>query len=695
VGKNGCGKSTLLKILAAETGASGSGSGSDVESGGNVDVPLSSIIKYNGVIEKGKDCHVVFVEQEPPMSSDVTVSEALLGITQEMKQQQQQKQKQQRSTTSSSNSLAIVREYKLASDQIEHDPQRFEDATNNMNSMDSSTTWDILTKSDEIATRLQIHSLLPQPLSNLSGGERKRVALASAFLQSPDVLLLDEPTNHLDLQGIHHLTQILKMEKKLTVLIVTHDRAFLDETCTSILELDRGSLYSYPGDYQQFLQGKAERLALEDASIRAANVRYKKELDWMRRQPQARETKQKYRIQAFQKLEQARKTQKFRKQQTDSKITLDDQADQQRRMGNFVLRVQDASLSFDKDKGKIKTVLNEFSYDFNKGDRIGIVGPNGVGKSTFLKVLTGQQTIDSGSIDVGETVVFGIYDQMGILGTTQYNNNKQQDPVDNDNMDDNQTVLDFVKQKVEARDGSSMAEAPSEAMKLLKQFQFERNRWNERLSMLSGGEKRRLQLLSVLTKKPNFLILDEPTNDIDLDTLDALEDYLQNNFDGVLIIVSHDRFFADKVTNHLFVFEGDGIVQDYNGSLSDYAQCLLDDEPTTDATTSMTSSTTKVGGVSTSNGNSYKQDKKARNEVRNAIRKTKREMDKIESTIEKMKKQVEELQSKIDNTSSDEGWSVLAEMTKQMNEIQENIELNEMTWLELAETLEEIEQGED
>jgi len=441
----------------------------------------------------------------------------------------------------------------------------------------------------------------------------------------------------------------------LTLLTVTHDRAFLGETCDTILELDRGSLYVHAGNYASYLEGKEARLALEDAAVQSAKAKYRTELDWMRRQPQARETKSKARIDAFYKLEKATKP-----RASDASLDIEGGG---RRIGKNVLKLKDVSLSFGERK-----MLDKFTYDFNRGDRVGIVGSNGVGKSTFIRVLTGAQPVDSGIVETGETVVFGVYDQMGI------------------ELEEGQRVLDYVRERVEARDGSVMAEAPGEAMKLLKRFQFSRDRWNERVSMLSGGEKRRLQLLTVLTKRPNFLVLDEPTNDVDLDTLSALESYLEE-FDGVLVIVSHDRYFTDKVCEHLFVFEGDGAVKDYLGTLSEYAECLVEQESSVGTSSSSSTPVKK---------SQYKEDKQARNERRNALRKMKREMDNLEPKIEKLKEEAAKLQEEIDTTSADKGWTVLAELTEKMQAKTDEAEEKEMRWLELAEMVEEMEaEGED
>jgi len=439
-----------------------------------------------------------------------------------------------------------VRQYGQVCNAIEFDSDAFDQASAAMDRGGNGLTgWDVLTKSDEIATRLRLDGLKEQALSNLSGGERKRCALGAALVQSPDVLLLDEPTNHLDLEAIRLLSDLIRTERKMTVLCITHDRSFLNEVCDRILELDNGAIYGYDGNYADFLVGKEARYANEDAVLSSQQKKLTRELAWMRKQPSGRQSKSKARQAAFYQLE------KMTKPRTNNgKLTL---TNEDRRLGTNIMKMEHVSLQFGD-----KVLLDDFSYDFNAGDTIGIVGANGVGKSTFLSLVNGRQAPDSGKIIPGETVVFGVYDQMGIT------------------FDEDQRVMMFVKQRVLARDGSSMAEAPSEVNQLLEQFQFPKERWNERIRSLSGGERRRLQLLSVLTQRPNFLILDEPTNDVDLDTLAALEEYL-SEYKGVLVIVSHDRYFVDKVTEHLFVFEGEGVVKDYLGSLTDYAECLVDD----------------------------------------------------------------------------------------------------------------------
>jgi ATP-binding cassette subfamily F protein uup len=607
------------------------------------------------------------------MPSDITVGDALLGVKHQLEPMASPGKPQ--------GIYDVVRNYRIALNRAEQYPEAF---TKACASMDSSNAWSVLTKAEEIATKLRVQHLSNQPLSSLSGGERKRIALAAALIQEPDVLLLDEPTNHLDLAAIQWLSDLILENKKLTVLVVTHDRAFLELVCDTILELDRGSLYSYPGNYAAFLEAKEARLALEDAAVQAAKAKYRVELDWMRRQPQARETKAKARIEAFYKLEKATKP-----RSKDPNLTLNS-ADQ-RRLGGNIMKLKDVSLAFGPDK----ILLDSFSYDFIKGDRIGIVGRNGrlrqenarcvvscrrilimfapgVGKSTFIRILSGAQQIDSGHVEPGETIVLGVYDQMGLEITR-----------------DDMTVIEFVMDEVKDFTGAAVSEAPERARKLLKQFEFPRQRWNERVTMLSGGERRRLQLLSVLSKNPNFLILDEPSNDLDINSIAALEDYLRD-FKGVLVVVSHDKFFTDKVTDHLFVFEGNGVVKDYLGSLSEYAECLIEQENSSYASSDSSYGLDQQGKTTSY---SYKEDKAARNERQNSLRKLKKEMSSLETSMEKLKSKIAQLQEEIDS-SSEEGWSVLAELTDKLNQEKAKLEEKEFRWLEVAEEIEYLDQVE-
>jgi ATP-binding cassette subfamily F protein uup len=634
VGRNGAGKSTLLRILAETCCLDTAGRS------------LTEGFKYDGTITSPRTVRVAFVEQEPPMPADVTVADALLGIRGDGEESVVGGKQQQSSV------YAAVRRYRNAVEHAETNPEAFADASVEMEALSG---WDVLTTVEAVADKLRVRHLQDQPLSKLSGGERKRVALAAALVQEPDVLLLDEPTNFLSLAGVQWLTSLIQQsDKKLTILMVTHDRAFLDEVCDRVLELDKGSLYEYTGSYADYLQGKAERLALEDAAVQSAKAKYRVELDWMRRQPQARQTKAKARIDAFYKLQKATKP-----QPRDPSLAID--SDGQRRIGGKILSMRGVNLKFGD-----RAMLKDFSYDFCKGDRICLSGANGVGKTTFVRTLTGEQAIDSGEIVFGETIVLGVYDQLGL----QFDNPEQ-------------TVLEFVLEQVEARDGSVMSESPGEARKLLQRFEFQRQRWNDRVSILSGGEKRRLQMLSVFSQRPNFLIMDEPSVDCDLDTLQALESYLQD-FDGVLLIVSHDRMFADKVTDHLFVFEGEGEIKDFIGSLSEYASTLVEME-----NESITGQSSE-GADSSEKKVHYKEDKARRNEQRNLLRRAKKDMDNLDRSVEQLKKKSLEIQNQINN-SSNEGWTVLAELQETLNQVTEEIDLKELTWMDLAEQVESME----
>jgi ABC transport system ATP-binding/permease protein len=444
VGRNGTGKSTLLRILAENTCLDNT----------SVDTADQGM-KYTGRVTAPRTVRVAYVEQEPYMPAHVSVADALLGV----RGAGEDPIEQQTGTTSKNSVYAAVRRYRLAVANAEHDPDAFSAASA---AMDELSGWNVLTKADEIATKLRIRHLQNQTLSQLSGGECKRVALATALVQEPDVLLLDEPTNFLSLAGVQWLSDVLINDKKLTILMVTHDRAFLDDVCDRILELDRGKLYEYSGTYADYVEGKQERLALEDAATNAAKAKHKIELEWMRRQPQARESKSKARIDAYYKLQKATKP-----RPQDPSLSIKTGEGQQRRIGGKILSMRHVNLRFGD-----RVMLNDFSYDFCKGDRVCLAGANGVGKTTFVRLLTGQQAPDSGVVEVGDTIVLGDYDQLGL---------QLDDPE--------QTVLAFVLERVQSREGGAMSEAPDETRRLLQRFEFPRPRWTERVSVLSGGEK--------------------------------------------------------------------------------------------------------------------------------------------------------------------------------------------------------------
>ena len=645
VGRNGAGKSTLLHLLAGR---------------------LSTA---NGKISIPRGVRLALVEQDPPYDNDngknLTVEDVLLGLGGPANTASTSSYSSSSVAASSSlgasRAWAAVRQYRAAVRQEEgggSDSQALMQATAVMEATEGS--WHALTKAEEVAHKLRVWHLRSSPVINLSGGERKRLSLAAALAQEPDVLLLDEPTNFLSLAGVQWLSDYLQQERKLTLLMVTHDRAFLDEVCDRILELDHGQVYETLGSYTDYLHAKEERSAIRDAALQSAQAKYRVELEWMRRQPQARATKSKSRIDAFYKLVQA-----TRPRPRDPQLEL--VPGDARRLGSQILSVKNGNLQFGPDK----VILKDFTYDFCKGDRICLAGANGVGKTTFVNVLTGAQPLDSGIVERGETIVLGVYDQRGLT------------------LDDpDQTVLNFVVERVR-ESNTDEALSVNEARKLLTNFEFPRERWSDRVSVLSGGERRRLQMLAVFSQSPNFLLMDEPSVDCDLDTLQALERYLQE-FDGVLAIVSHDRAFADKVTDHLFIFEGHGEVKDFIGSLSEYASALVEIENESVTTVASAASSTLVATTEHDKKGSYKDDKARRNEVRNFARQAKKDMDRLEKEIDRLKDASAKLEEEID-ASANKGWSVIAELTEALNARNRDIDEKETQWMELAERLEAAE----
>lgn len=408
--------------------------------------------------------------------------------------------------------------------------------------------WNHEARVRQILGKLDIHDL-SQPIDQLSGGQQKRVALANVLLREPQLLILDEPTNHLDIEMVEWLEDFLRVST-LTLLMVTHDRYFLDKVCSDIYELDDDTIYHYRGNYSYFLEKKEERQRQQAAETQKARNLYRKELDWMRRQPQARATKARYRVEAFADIESRAKRRHDEKQ-----VAIGIKAGY---IGSKIFEANYVSKSF----GDFK-ILDNFYYNFRRFDKVGIVGKNGTGKSTFLKLLLGQLKPDSGSFDIGQTVRFGYYSQEGLR------------------FDEQKRVIDIVRDiadEVILNDGHRLS-----ATALLQNFLFSPEAQYNYVYKLSGGEKRRLYLCTVLMRNPNFLILDEPTNDLDIATLHVLEDYLVA-FSGCVLVVSHDRFFLDKVVDHILAFEGDGVVKDYPGNYTDYrdwrAAALLEEKAT-------------------------------------------------------------------------------------------------------------------
>ena len=501
---------------------------------------------------------------------------------------------------------------------------------------EKSTTQEQHQNAKQILTQLRITDL-SQPMGQLSGGQQKRVALASVLMNDPDFLILDEPTNHLDLEMIEWLEKFLSRSNK-TILMVTHDRFFLDRICSVILELDNHTIYTYKGNYSYYLEKRQERIDNERAVIQTANNLYKKELDWMRRQPQARGHKAKYREDAFYELEAVAK-----RRIEDRQIRLKASTVY---IGSKIFECQYVSKAWSRNDGEKNVILDEFYYNFARFEKMGIVGNNGTGKSTFLKMLLGEIKPDSGRFDIGETVRFGYFSQDGLKFS---NDQKVIDVV--------RAIADYIT----LGNGKHLT-----ASQLLQHFLFTPEQQHNYVYKLSGGEKRKLHLCTILMQNPNFLVLDEPTNDLDIATLQVLEEYLQD-FAGCVIVVSHDRYFTDKVVDHLLVFHGDGKIQDFPGNYSQYRQYLLL-QPKEQAEAKP------------------KQSKSYRNDTRRKMSfKEKREFETLETEIDVLTKEKEQIETAL---SSGQLNSVdIIEMSKRLPLLNEELDEKEMRWLELSELL--------
>ena len=486
IAKNGTGKTTLLNIIA----------GKDQPDSGQV------------VFRKG--IHMGFLAQNPSFNEELTIEETIFATDNPI--------------------LRLIQEYEHA---LQH-PENEKAYQTAFEHLDRHNAWDFETKYKQILFGLKLDNLQLK-VKNLSGGQKKRLALANVLISKPDLLILDEPTNHLDLEMIEWLEQYFAKEN-LTLFIVTHDRYFLERVCNEILELDNGELFSYKGNYSYFLEKKEQRLAQEQASVEKAKNLYVKELDWMRRQPKARTTKSKSRIDDFYKIKEA-----AHKRRKEHSVQLEINME---RVGSKTVEFHNVSKSF----GDLR-VLNKFNYNFLRGERVGIIGKNGTGKSTFLNLLTSAITPDSGKIVVGDTIKFGYYTQDGI------------------EVQQGQKVIEVIKKYgdyIPLLKGRTLS-----AGQLLERFLFDRKKQYDYVEKLSGGELKRLYLCTVLIQNPNFLILDEPTNDLDIVTLNVLEDFLLD-YPGCLVVVSHDRYFMDKIVDHLFIFKGNGEVEDFPGNYTDY-----------------------------------------------------------------------------------------------------------------------------
>ena len=512
--------------------------------------------------------------------------------------------------------------------------------------------------SSDLAKQLLGNEVNIEEFSKLSGGQQKKLLLQQVLDDEPDILLLDEPTNHLDLDTVVWLEDYLgdkrvaRGERPLTILMVTHDRYFLDSVCTDIFELDEHSLYTYHGNYAYYMEKRAERIETQNAEVEKARNLYRTELEWMRRMPQARAHKAQYRIDSFYELEK-----KAKQQRTESDVRL---AVKSGYIGNKIFEAKDVCKTYKSPRtGEEKVILQHFNYVFSRYEKLGIIGNNGTGKSTFIKLLLGEVPVDSGSWDVGSTVKFGYYAQTGLK------------------FDEGKKVIDIVRDIAEVVDlgnGQRMT-----ASQFLQMFLFSPNQQYDFVSKLSGGERQRLHLCTVLMRSPNFLILDEPTNDLDIPTLNVLEDYLKN-FQGCLIVVSHDRYFMDRVVDHLFVFHGNGEVQDFPGN---YTQYRL--EAKSDGYKNTTTSSSKSNNL---RGNQIPaatmENKKTKTEQKRRLSfKEKRELEELEKMLPELEEEKTQLEALLSGgaTEADE----IAKASVRYKEVQEKLDEVEMRWLELSE----------
>ena len=592
IAKNGSGKTTLLKVIAGEEPSDGDTS----------KVLLRSHIK------------VGYLPQEPEFYHQHTVLEAALD--------------------SDNPTLQAIREYELAM-LHPHNEQAMQKA---LAKMDDLKAWDFEARTKEILFKLSL-TALEQPVTTLSGGQRKRLALAKLLIEEPEFLILDEPTNHLDLDMIEWLEQYLN-QPNLTLFMVTHDRYFMERICDTIYELDRGEVYKYTGGYADFLVKKAMRQENEAIVQDKTKKLYRKELEWMRRSPQARTTKAQARIDRFFEIEE-----KASKKIDNGELKIEIQG---QRLGGKILELQYISKAY----GELK-IIEDFHYKFKKGERVGIVGKNGAGKTTFLRLLTGEEKPDRGKIVTGETVVFGYYTQDGLQ--VMENQDKR--------------VIDFIQDIAEylpLDKGRKLT-----AAQLLERFLFSREQQQVYVSQLSGGERRRLYLLSILMQNPNFLILDEPTNDLDVITLNVLEEWLME-YPGCLVVVSHDRFLLDKLCDHLFVFQGNGKVKDFNGRYMEYRKWLEQQEKTQRQDSSSTSAKTPKQVVRTGSGLTKQQ---------------KNELKKLEREIAELEKRKAELHQAFSH--NDLALDKIRQLSAELKTVEAELEAKELRWMELAELAEE------
>ncbi|MCM8569187.1 ATP-binding cassette domain-containing protein [Gramella jeungdoensis] len=586
VAKNGTGKTSLLNILS------------------DADAPDEGKVIYRN------DIRVAFLSQEPNLDPHLSIEQTIFS--------------------SDNPTLKIIENYEKAL----RNPEDADALQKAMDEMESNNAWDFETTYKQILFKLNLEHLDAE-VKNLSGGQKKRLALARMLLKKPDFIILDEPTNHLDLDMIEWLEEYFRKED-FTIFMVTHDRYFLERVCNEIIELEEGKLYTYKGNYSYYLDKKEERHQLDQTNTDKAQQLYKKELEWMRRQPKARTTKSKSRIDDFHEIKH-----RASQRRKDHKVQLELNME---RLGSKIVELHNIS----KELGG-KQLIRNFDYTFKRGERLGIIGKNGTGKSTFLNMLTGNLKPDTGKIVVGETVKFGYYTQKGI------------------EIKPGQKVIEVIREfgdYIPLKKGRQIS-----AEQLLERFLFDRKKQYDYVEKLSGGEKKRLYLCTVLIQNPNFLILDEPTNDLDVLTLNVLENFLLD-FPGCVIVVSHDRYFMDKIVDHLFVFEGKAEITDFPGNYTDYREYSESKKNSEPKPVEKKAKDNTWRDESTGSKLSYKEQK---------------EFGKLEKEITKLEKEKEEIQKEF---LKDLGGDEIKKASVKLQSVEDEIEEKTMRYFELMEKME-------
>lgn len=584
VAKNGTGKTSILNILSGD------------------DEPDTGTITYRN------DIAISFLPQDPKLDPSLTVEETIFA--------------------SENPILKVILNYEHAL----LNPENEEVYQKAFDAMEQYQAWDFETQYKQILFKLKLEDL-NQKVSTLSGGQKKRLSLANALINKPDLLILDEPTNHLDLEMIEWLEGFFAKEN-ITLFMVTHDRYFLERVCNEIIELDEGQLYSYKGNYSYYLEKREARIEQTEVETGKAKQLFKKELEWIRRQPKARTTKSKSRIDDFQDIKH-RASQRRNDHEVQLELNME-------RLGNKIIELHKVSKSF-----KDKVILNNFSYMFQSGERMGIIGKNGTGKTTFLNLLTQHSKPDAGKVITGETVKFGYYTQDGIAIKPE------------------QKVIDVIREYgdyIPLKKGRQIS-----AQQLLERFLFSRKKQYDFVEKLSGGERKRLYLCTVLIQNPNFLILDEPTNDLDIVTLNVLENFLLD-FPGCVIVVSHDRYFMDKVVDHLLVFRGDGIIEDFPGNYTDFR--VYEDSQPVVSNTSEDKKEKNTWKKTETNTLSYNEEKELKN---------------IESKLKSLAFDKKELENKFNN--SELSQEAILKLSETLQKIIDDMETKEERWFELSSKL--------